>query len=1323
MGEELDDLVKSAAKYRAEIKALSGVDIMLDEDTYKSTYQILQEIAKVWDNMTDIQQASLLEDLAGKRNTNTIKSIINNLGDLEGAYNAASSASGTLAEANAAYMDSITARLAQFKASFEELSDAFIGSDFVKGFVSFGAGVVESLTAIIEKLGSLPALITAITAAYTIFKGAKGINSGLFAVDGAKIGLANTGISALIKNFRDINNNISQYNQLLGSSLQTQTIFMKYIDGSNSSLAAYLKSLNGGKATLAGYKAYCQQAGIATGSLGASSRLAAVGVKILNTALNMLISLGITLAIQAVITAITKLHKSTDELVAASNELKNSFAEFRQQSEGNIKTLENLSDEFEKLADGVDRYGRNISLSADDYERYQQIIEQIVGISPELIDGYDKENGYLVDKNNLLERAIELQEQEYRNELRRMATTSNLTTAMAGAAATYSDIKGGDALKTDTSLRDSIYRLFNVNNRVDLPKGMDNGEYLAREIMDALGVENVEAEIQKYINEHGYWQTDWFMREYVDRIAEDLQNGNSRILSIIDSTGFEGLGFKTRNDLELAVEGVKDAASEYSGVQLQLAQANKDVSDQLQLVAQSNAQYAKLSSGARQIIEDFVGSFGVDDITKDGLFGGKQIDEDAINRVKVQINEFIEKFTPEIQDIVDGGLSLKVGIDAEGNELSVKEYKAKLRDLLDDIENIEDEDIQLHIRTSLGIDADSASFQSDIDKAIDHVRNLLPETPVDKTELQELLDWYRSEIEEAQNLGVDLNRTIYGNIDTNNRQILEWTEANLSRYEDALKSWGASIDEMRDSVSTVFGGSEWFGDDNGVEIAFSPILQTEDGPILLERNTVREYISGLIENAGENWSTEELLRLDTEGLELYGVTVKNLLADVGETAVKTGEAMHYVGDLGGIQTAYDELERAALSANMTIDELNEAIAGGDIENLRTAEEILDNMSVNDALSIYCNISAAPHSMTFEELQKKMELLGVDWSKTVNVWDFSDMVSGLDDIGSSISDLASAMNTLKSGTALTVEEMAKLATKYPDLMKASDLFTDTSIENQQALLDAVLNTYESEYDALIDTQIAELTATNELIKGQIELENDKKNKVIEIADLQANGKLDSEKEYQKLLNELHDLEGRNFVTYSDGVLDVNQDMLTKMLEQDGNKVEESAPIWGAQGNMIAEAHADGLTESLKAFPQYLTQLREWAGSSLRTLLSNIGTNIAKAFSGDRDFVSLTSGIGSLGTVKAGTVTIETAVEGKYTIDGKSVDEWSSGYQDIIEKRVETLTSQITANQVIIDNLAKLKGLTWIPSIIPASPRTRAAAAARVLIKTLKNISPR
>lgn len=66
-GLDTDGMAESTAKLREEVKALSGVDIMKNENEFKSTYDILDELANKWSDLTDIQQASLTELIAGKR--------------------------------------------------------------------------------------------------------------------------------------------------------------------------------------------------------------------------------------------------------------------------------------------------------------------------------------------------------------------------------------------------------------------------------------------------------------------------------------------------------------------------------------------------------------------------------------------------------------------------------------------------------------------------------------------------------------------------------------------------------------------------------------------------------------------------------------------------------------------------------------------------------------------------------------------------------------------------------------------------------------------------------------------------------------------------------------------------------------------------------------------------------------------------------------------------------------------------------------------------------------------------------------------------------
>lgn len=65
-GEETDGAITSKSKLRSKIKTLSGIDILTDSGAYKSTYEILLEISKVWDDMTDMNRAGLLEIIAGR---------------------------------------------------------------------------------------------------------------------------------------------------------------------------------------------------------------------------------------------------------------------------------------------------------------------------------------------------------------------------------------------------------------------------------------------------------------------------------------------------------------------------------------------------------------------------------------------------------------------------------------------------------------------------------------------------------------------------------------------------------------------------------------------------------------------------------------------------------------------------------------------------------------------------------------------------------------------------------------------------------------------------------------------------------------------------------------------------------------------------------------------------------------------------------------------------------------------------------------------------------------------------------------------------------
>ena len=65
-GESADGCANSVSELRSELKSLTGVDIMIDNKNFKSTYQILKELSQVWDGLSDVTQANVTEMIGGK---------------------------------------------------------------------------------------------------------------------------------------------------------------------------------------------------------------------------------------------------------------------------------------------------------------------------------------------------------------------------------------------------------------------------------------------------------------------------------------------------------------------------------------------------------------------------------------------------------------------------------------------------------------------------------------------------------------------------------------------------------------------------------------------------------------------------------------------------------------------------------------------------------------------------------------------------------------------------------------------------------------------------------------------------------------------------------------------------------------------------------------------------------------------------------------------------------------------------------------------------------------------------------------------------------
>ena len=159
-GESTEGMANSVSELREELLALTNgkVDIQIDENTFKSTYQIMKELADVWGELTDITQANILEQIGGKRNANVVSSMLENFNVAEDVVKTAANSAGSALKENEKYLDSINGKIAEFKATFEELSMTLIDSDFVKQVIELGTGLLDVLNVlakVIDKVGGL----------------------------------------------------------------------------------------------------------------------------------------------------------------------------------------------------------------------------------------------------------------------------------------------------------------------------------------------------------------------------------------------------------------------------------------------------------------------------------------------------------------------------------------------------------------------------------------------------------------------------------------------------------------------------------------------------------------------------------------------------------------------------------------------------------------------------------------------------------------------------------------------------------------------------------------------------------------------------------------------------------------------------------------------------------------------------------------------------------------------------------------------------------------------------------------------------------------
>ena len=165
-----DGMADSVSELRSELKQLAGVDIMKDNNTFKSTYQIMKELSEVWKNLSDTTQANITELISGKRGGQSTSALLNNFSVAEDAMKQALNSSGSAMRENQTYMDSLQAKLNQLDSAFQKFSTDLMKSDIPKFFVDLATVFVDGADNAVKFAGALPTLTAAISGVLSVMQ-------------------------------------------------------------------------------------------------------------------------------------------------------------------------------------------------------------------------------------------------------------------------------------------------------------------------------------------------------------------------------------------------------------------------------------------------------------------------------------------------------------------------------------------------------------------------------------------------------------------------------------------------------------------------------------------------------------------------------------------------------------------------------------------------------------------------------------------------------------------------------------------------------------------------------------------------------------------------------------------------------------------------------------------------------------------------------------------------------------------------------------------------------------------------------------------------
>lgn len=323
-------------------------------------------------------------------------------------------------------------------------------------------------------------------------------------------------------------------------------------------------------------------------------------------------------------------------------------------------------------------------------------------------------------------------------------------------------------------------------------------------------------------------------------------------------------------------------------------------------------------------------------------------------------------------------------------------------------------------------------------------------TPEQVDEYKNAISGYQNVVQELTDQGVDH----YGNVSNINRDKIDWTAESMDKYHEFVNEQNEEYPNsiVEGGYSTILGASKNI---DGLEIAYTPMLQTEDGLIPLTEDQLWEYLDKVIDGAYESdggYNAENLLKIDASGFEqeINGETVKVH----GMIAAVQGQIVNGT-KLTGADVA--------------------AIAGATEEELQEGFGETSNFVGKDMHTLQAKVTEARNSTS--DLTSILEGMGITGSKAAQL------------LEEHFGDADKAANDFKT-------TLSNISTLLSSFIGIFEKLNDTKSNDLKLWGEAMTEEIDKRIDALNEENDAQERAI-ELAKLQDEYERAKANKTVHV----------------------------------------------------------------------------------------------------------------------------------------------------------------------------------------------------------------------------------